>query len=121
MLAGLMLVLAAGEATVVGSYATLVNTRTRSVRRGPGAVSATEIPAHKGHYLPYGQLVWDLPVKHLAGTGIECVGDGVDLFGFVRAEVCAFREVLAQQPVGVFVGGALPRAVRITEVVVVKT
>ena len=32
------------------------------------------------------------------------------------AEIGAFREVLAQQPVGVLVGGALPWAVRIAEV-----
>jgi len=34
----------------------------------------------------------------------------------VRAQVGALREVLAQQPVGVLVRAALPRAVRVAEV-----
>jgi hypothetical protein len=43
-------------------------------------------------------------------------GDGCEVVGAVPGEVGSFREVLAQQPVGVLVGAALPRALRVAEV-----
>ena len=51
----------------------------------------------------------------LARQIIECVNDeGKFMIGYVR-EVGAFREVAAQQPIGVLVSPALPGAVRIGE------
>jgi len=44
----------------------------------------------------------------LAGAVVELVGDGVELSFGDRAEVDALGEVLAQEPVGVLVGAALP-------------
>ena len=52
----------------------------------------------------------------LAGSTVQRRRDGCELLGAVAGEVGASREVLAQQPVGVLVGGALPRAAWITEV-----
>src|SRR5690606_40564612 len=48
-------------------------------------------------------------------TAVEGRSDGGEVLGAVLAEVGAFGEVLAQQPVGVLVAGPLPRAVRIAE------
>ncbi|MEA2188209.1 MAG: hypothetical protein QOK16_3220 [Solirubrobacteraceae bacterium] len=51
-----------------------------------------------------------------AGSVVELVGDPVE-FGFGDGgEVGALGEVLAHEPVGVLVGGALPRSVRVAEV-----
>lgn len=49
-------------------------------------------------------------------TGIESSCHGGNLVGAMDAQVGAFREVLTQQPIGILVGAALPRALRITEV-----
>src|SRR5271170_1487049 len=57
-----------------------------------------------------------IPIKRLAAPGVEGGRYGGNLLGAVRAEIGAFGEVLAQQPVGVLVGAALPWAVRIAEV-----
>ncbi|EDP61099.1 Integrase, catalytic region [alpha proteobacterium BAL199] len=66
------------------------------------------------------ELVQDLggcsPVEGLSGPGVEGGRHGGDILGAVLAKVCALREVLSQQAVGVFVGSSLPRAVRIAEV-----
>ena len=56
------------------------------------------------------------PIKRLAGPGVEGGRYGGNLLGAVHAEIGAFGQVLAQQPVGVLVGAALPRAVRIAKV-----
>ena len=56
------------------------------------------------------------PAKGFAGSCIESGRDGGDRLGSMGTEVGALREVLTQQPVGVLVGGPLPRAVRIAEV-----
>jgi hypothetical protein len=45
----------------------------------------------------------------LSRAVVELGGDGVDVSLGKRFEVGAFREVLAQQAVGVLVGAALPR------------
>lgn len=52
----------------------------------------------------------------LAGTVVEFVGDGVQVGLTERAEVGAFGEVLPEQPVGVFVGAALPGATWLAQV-----
>src|SRR5271170_8213793 len=56
------------------------------------------------------------PVESLARPRVEGGCHRRDLVGAMHAQVCTFREVLAQQPVGVLVRGALPRALRIAEV-----
>src|SRR3954464_13832150 len=65
-------------------------------------------------------LVEDLsggaPSERLARAAVERVGDGGQVAGAVAREVGALGEVLAQQPVGVLVGAALPGALRIAEV-----
>jgi hypothetical protein len=55
------------------------------------------------------------PAEGLAGSGVECRSDGLDLFRVPARQVSAFREVLTQQPVRVLVGSALPRASWIRE------
>jgi hypothetical protein len=54
-------------------------------------------------------------VEALAGAVVEFVGDGVELRLADGGEVGALGEVWAQQAVGVLVGTALPRGVRIAE------
>ena len=49
------------------------------------------------------------PAEHLAGPAIHLCGDEADLFEADVVEVGALRELLAQQPVHVLVGGTLPR------------
>src|SRR6478735_9213086 len=56
------------------------------------------------------------PCKRLSGTGVEGGCHGCNRLGAVHAEVGAFGKVLAQQPIGILVGAALPWAVRIAEV-----
>src|SRR5437588_12869661 len=56
------------------------------------------------------------PAQRLSRSGIEGGRDRGDLVGAVDAEVGAFREVLTQQPIGVLVSAALPRALRVAEV-----
>jgi hypothetical protein len=43
------------------------------------------------------------------------VGDGCDILGAPTGKVGALRKVLTQKAFGVFVGAALPRALRISE------
>jgi hypothetical protein len=65
-------------------------------------------------------LAWSL----LAGVSkpkvsralIEAQGYLVEVGLWIAGQVGFFKEVLSQQPVRVFVGAALPRALRITEV-----
>ena len=56
------------------------------------------------------------PVECLAGSCVEFGGDGVEVGLGVRGEVGALGQVLAQQPVGVLVGAALPGAAGVAEV-----
>jgi hypothetical protein len=56
------------------------------------------------------------PAEGLPRAGVQGGGDGGEIVEAVPGKICALGEVLAQQPVGVLVGGALPRAVRIAEV-----
>mgnify|MGYP001574683892 CR=1 FL=1 len=52
-------------------------------------------------------------VQTFSRARIQAMGDGVQLALRVPRQVRALRQVLAQQPVGVLLGAALPRAVRI--------
>jgi transposase InsO family protein len=56
------------------------------------------------------------PTQRLSRPGIEGGRHGDEFLGAVRAEISAFRKVLAQQPVGVLVGATLPWAMWIAEV-----
>src|SRR5690242_16617953 len=56
-----------------------------------------------------------LPAEGLAWSTVQRCRDGCELLGAVAGEVGASGEILAQQPVGVLVGAALPRAAWITE------
>ena len=51
-----------------------------------------------------------------ARPGVQAVGDFVEMFLAVDAQVRAIGQVLAQQAVRVLAGAALPRPVRVTEV-----
>lgn len=55
-------------------------------------------------------------IQCLSGSLVEFACDGIEMLLTVDGEVGAFREVLAQEPVGVFVGAAQPRAMGIAEV-----
>ena len=50
------------------------------------------------------------PAQRLAGSAIERCGNSREGVGTMRTEAGALGEVLAQQPVGVFIGAALPGA-----------
>ena len=56
-----------------------------------------------------------LPRQCLSRTRIDREGDGGQIRCAMRAEIRAFREVLPQQAVRVFVGAALPRTAGIAE------
>jgi len=58
-------------------------------------------------------LQWRGPIETCSRSGIEAMGDGVQLALGVARQVGALGQILAQQPIRVFVGAALPRAVRI--------
>lgn len=55
------------------------------------------------------------PVQGLARSGVEAVGNCIELLLEVDRQVRALGQLLAQQPIGVFAGAALPGAVRIAE------
>src|SRR5205085_8138150 len=63
-----------------------------------------------GHFLSWGE-----PCERLAWAAVELGGDRVQIGLAVGGQIGAFGQVLAQQPVGVFVRPALPRRVWITE------
>jgi hypothetical protein len=54
--------------------------------------------------------------QRFSGTLIEAQRDLVQVELTVTGQVGFLRQVLAQQPIGVFVAAALPRTLRITEV-----
>src|SRR5262249_18065114 len=56
------------------------------------------------------------PAQGLARPGVELRGDRIQVLAAVHRQVRAFGEVLAQQPVGVLAGAALPGRVRVAEV-----
>ncbi len=57
-----------------------------------------------------------LPPECLSRSTVQRRRDSSELLGAMTGEVGASREVLARQPIGVLVRGALPRAARIAEV-----
>ena len=59
---------------------------------------------------------WRLEAVRGAWPGVQAVGNSIELFLTIDAQVRSLGQVLAQQAVGVLSGAALPWAVRITEV-----
>src|SRR4026208_2475375 len=58
---------------------------------------------------------WGSVAEDTPGSVVELAGDKVEV-GLVVGDLGALGEVLAQQPVGVLVGAAFPRRVRVREV-----
>src|SRR5687767_10090566 len=56
------------------------------------------------------------PVQGLSRSPVELGGDLIELFLGEGGDAGALREVLAQQPVGVLVGAALPGTLGVAEV-----
>ena len=56
------------------------------------------------------------PSEGFPWSGVEGVGDGRDVVCGPPGKVSALRKVLAQKAIGVLIGAALPRALRIGEV-----
>src|SRR3954451_7153052 len=94
-------------------------------------LAADRLTRCDGSRPPNGQLGWamsdgeqelverfgrGLVAERLARPAVQRAGNGLDLLGVAPGEVGALGEVLAQQPVGVLVAGALPGAVRVGEV-----
>src|SRR6266566_1964374 len=61
-------------------------------------------------------LGWGLEVQCFPWPFVEFTRHAVEMGLGVRRQIGSVREVLPQQPVGVFVGSALPRALRIAEI-----
>jgi hypothetical protein len=59
---------------------------------------------------------WGVPVEGLAGAAVELGRDLIKFDLIELGQIGASWEVLAQQPVGVFVAAALPGRVRVAEV-----
>src|SRR5690606_15889431 len=59
---------------------------------------------------------WTFEVEALAWTDIEFVSDSIQLLLAVGRQVSAFRQVLPDQPIDVFVAPALPGAVWVTKI-----
>ena len=55
-------------------------------------------------------------VQTLSRARIQPMGNGVQLTRGIAREIRAFRQVLAQQTIGVFIGPTLPGAVRVGRV-----
>src|SRR5260370_12294218 len=55
------------------------------------------------------------PSERLARTAVEGSGNRSEIIGGVRAQVRAFREVLAQQTIGVLIRAPLPWTLRVAE------
>ena len=86
------------------------------------STSTRPAAAHRSQRLPEPiaaprqRFGWRSPAERLARPAIERRSHGREVIGAVRAQVGALREVLPQQPIGVLVRAALPRAVRVAEV-----
>jgi hypothetical protein len=103
-----------GDSSAGGSYGTagvapVIRQRKRFTFLASGS-------ADSGGYCNSKLLGRRREVEALAWALVELVGDGVEFELGDLAEVGALGEVLAQQPVGVLIGAALPGGVRIAEV-----
>jgi hypothetical protein len=84
-------------------------------RRVPGRSLGP--PRRSGRGEQFGQLLGGfLPLERFPRPAVQQPRDPIQLGLVVHGEVGPFREVLAQQPVGVLVAPALPRGVRIAAV-----
>src|SRR3954469_18021992 len=86
-----------------------------SPRRSPGSSGRRNSCVRRSQQLVKG-LGRCSPAQGFAWPAIEGRSYGCKVLGAVRAEVGALWKVLPQQPVGVLVRAALPRAVGIAEV-----
>ncbi len=55
------------------------------------------------------------PVQTFSGAGIQPLSDSIQLALRVAGQVRALGQILAQQAIGIFIGPALPRAMRISK------
>src|SRR6187200_421421 len=108
----------------VGRAGTAIAARDRQTPPGPGMpLSGRRCGARRrarrsggGAQVLSEHLSGCLPREGLARPTVQRRRDGRELLGTVAGEVGASGEILAQQPVGVLVGGALPGAAWITEI-----
>ena len=56
------------------------------------------------------------PAQRHPGTPIELIGNAIQIFLAIAAQIGSLGELLAQQAVGVFVASPLPGAIGVTEV-----
>src|SRR5664279_2762657 len=61
-------------------------------------------------------LCWGFKLQGLTGPFVELTRHLVQMGLRVHRQVCSLRKVLSQQPIGVLIGAALPRALWITKV-----
>jgi hypothetical protein len=59
---------------------------------------------------------WCLIHQGLSGALVELASDGAEFGLTVERQIRSLGEILAQQAIGVFVGTALPRALRIAKI-----
>ncbi len=52
-------------------------------------------------------------VETFSRARIQPMGDGVQVTLRIARQICALRQILAQEAIGILVGSTLPRAVRI--------
>ena len=56
-----------------------------------------------------------LPVQAFSGARVQALGGRVQFVLGVARQIDPLGEVLAQQPIGIFIGPALPRTMRVGE------
>src|SRR5271166_5342923 len=64
---------------------------------------------------PVERFGWSDPAQHPPGAVIEFGCDGVEVVLGEAAQISGFVQILAQQPIGVLVGAALPGMVGVAE------
>jgi hypothetical protein len=61
-------------------------------------------------------LCWRSPSEGFSWSAVQGDSNGLEIIGAMLAEICALREILPKQAVGILVAATLPRAMRITEI-----
>ena len=61
-------------------------------------------------------LCWRSPSERFSRSAVQGDSNGLEIIGAMLAEICALREILPKQAVGILVAATLPRAVRVTEI-----
>src|SRR5215475_544838 len=83
------------------------------LRMGRSGTAVSTGRCNEQLFKPFG---WSLPVEGHPGAAVELDGDLVEFVLGVAGQAGAFGEVLAEQPVGVLVGAALPGRVGVAEI-----